>query len=167
MVLECELIEHYDVEVTIEADSGMVMRERWFDSDGLEGRPGGLPSTTEYQLDHNVAYNWEWKARGQLHRDGDKPAKLTISPDTGVNVAELYVVDGSLHRSDGGATVIYRNDSGALLEQKFHKHGRLHRIDGPAVEKFDPVTGDVTHAEFWVEGRVLGPNNSESAKPSP
>jgi len=77
------------------------------------------------------AGNRQWYRCGQLHRDGDQPAKMIIGSGK-VLVQEWYQY-GKLHHNGDQPAVI--NENGF---KKWYKHGKLHRDgDQPAIERLN------------------------------
>jgi hypothetical protein len=66
---------------------------------------------------------------------------------------ENWLLDDVPHREDGPAIVMRRMRDGAVAFELWYAHGRLHRGHGPAALLYDPDSGRVTQAHYFLDGR--------------
>jgi hypothetical protein len=66
-------------------------------------------------------YGEYWYKNGIIHRDGDKPAVIS-------QLKQEWRVGGLLHREGDKPAVIYTTG-----RQEWYRYGKLHRINGPAI----------------------------------
>lgn len=64
--------------------------------------------------------------------------------------AEMYTVDGKLHRDDGPAYILKK--SGNIVYTSWNIYGVSHRVDGPAIENFDEH-GNIIVEEWKYNGK--------------
>lgn len=118
-------------------------------------RDADLPAVVTYLSGTNKPVMRFWYSRGEKHRI-DGPAFERINPDTGIVVSEAWYRSGELHRDGDLPARIFRcEDSGGILEETFAQHGLITRETGPAVIKYDPVTGRIARRQHWREGRQI------------
>lgn len=105
-----------------------VLREEWGDDQGRSHRKNDLPAQRSFYRESGNLMRARWIIHGKEHRDGDRPACVRYA------------------------------DSGNVLSEIWKTNGRRHRDGGfPAVLAYDPVSGDVTREEWWVEGIEIQP----------
>jgi hypothetical protein len=101
----------------------------------------------------------QWRKRGELHRDGDKPAYISADGTLGwykngdyhrdgdkpaiINVdgTLIWYKNGLLHRDNDKPSLIHAD--GHL---EWYKNGKQHRVTGPA------VINQNNKKEYWVNG---------------
>lgn len=155
-------IEYYVLE---EFDNQQRLERRiWHTASTRETHREGGPAVEEFDPETGKLIGEIWFNRynhGQ-HRDGNKPAEISIDPDTGIVTHELYYRFGRLHRDDGGPAQIFRDEtSGVVSSCVYYIEGYRHRDgDKPAFQDFDPDTGQLVREEYYqndVLHRDIGP----------
>jgi hypothetical protein len=117
---------------------------------GILHRLGG-PARVGKTEDGESIEEWYWE--GELHRDDDKPASVTVSGD-GETIIRRWYVHGKLHRLGAPARIETRSD-GTLIEH-YHYEGSLHREDGPAIIAAYGTDDEPTEAVFYLHGVQQG-----------
>jgi antitoxin component YwqK of YwqJK toxin-antitoxin module len=96
---------------------------------------------------------------GELHREGDQPARIWYRADGSVSIESFYK-EGELHREgDQPAWISYRYDGSVSIEW-FYKEGQLHREgDRPARIEYR-ADSSVETERFYKEGHEYTPNKT-------
>lgn len=155
----------YKVVVETDFDTGVILRETWYNSHGLEDRPGDLPAVIDYRETGDGIASMKWMKNGRLHRSGDKPASVTYDNQSHGLTREAYFTYGAWTRENDKPAILCWSPEGKLERQEYKLDGQLHRTGGPAVEVFDPDSGVLIEAEFWSYGERY--DCDEKVIPSP
>ena len=155
----------FEVEVDYHPDTGAILTERWKNQFGQFDRLADLPAVTEYcPTTGSVTYQrWHQSEFPQgPHRDGDKPARVTIDPNTGTQIQIDYMKLGHHHRDGDKPAEIIKRESGTDEEHAYWQFGKRHRPpqDGPAVIRFDD-NGNVSKTEYWFNDQRVQPPNPQ------
>lgn len=112
----------------------------------------GEPSVKKYNIGGIIIYQ-AWHNDGKLNSlmiSGDNkniilPAEIDIENDT---YKECYYKNGLLHREDGPAIIIKKNNK--LICQKYYIDGKLNNNNGPAIIEYD--NDIITKKSFYRDG---------------
>lgn len=163
-MIKREFKDSYTVKFIRDIQTGNILRETWLDSSGEPGTPDDRPSEILYCDKTWQPERLVWVKNNMLHRPNDKPAVVKICTVSGTQI-ELQYWQGNLkHRDKNKPSFIKRDSKGKLLEQHFYYRGNRHRTNGPAVELYNPKTGELLEAQYWVNGKEL-PNSTQNIKP--
>lgn len=119
-------------------DIGGRAREEFWQDGALQSQEG-RPSVVEYR--YGTITLQEWHDKDQLHRDGDQPAVLGWSEDTGAFVKAEYYRRGEAHR-DNGPAMLLTNPDDHIRQELWWRNGRLDRQNGPAALTWNLIAPD-------------------------
>lgn len=151
----------FEVEIDYHPETGSILEERWKNQFGQFDRLADLPAVTWYCPDTGKIIYQRWH-QGEIpkgpHRDGDKPARVTINPNNGIYTQEDFFKLGSYHRDGDNPAEIARRDDGTPEECAYWQFGKRHRQPerGPAVIHFD-AAGNIHEVEYWFNNRQVPP----------
>lgn len=114
---------------TIAYDSGEKVES--FYERGLVHRADDSPAYVARAANGEVVLE-EYCRRGELHRDGGKPAALIYDAATKIVRAEGYYVGGVPHRDGDEPAELSRDASGAITNRAYYRHGEFLRADPPS-----------------------------------
>jgi hypothetical protein len=66
---------------------------------------------------------------------------------------EAYYLNEWLHREDGPAYTLYRED-GSISYEEYRLNGKLHREDGPAVIDYC-TNNQIRHKDYYLNGKEV------------
>lgn len=126
--------ENYAVKVVRDTGSNCVLSQEWWNVNQQKHNPIG-PAFVEYDAETGEAVRQEWLVNGQLHRpEQEGPAVITHDLESGVTKHQYWQND-RLNRDGGPAIVIFEENSGKVLQQRFFKNGAQHapgmKLDQP------------------------------------
>lgn len=116
-----------------------------------------------YQLDDDAVISETWlNKQGQLTR-AFGPARLERL-ESGDVLLEEWWLKGCQHRADGKPAITNYDEErcGSVKSVEYWMSGELHRVDGPARISFDPTSGRIQAAEWWVRGVRINPDKMMS-----
>lgn len=151
----------FEVEIDYDPITGAILTERWKNQLGQFDRLADLPAVVEYCPKSGLVTYERWHD-GQFpqgpHRDGDKPARITVDPDSSVQIQVDYMKLGHHHRDADKPAEIIRREDGTDEEHAYWQFGKRHRSPkiGPAVIRFDEK-GNVSETEFWLNDQRVSP----------
>lgn len=120
-----EIESTYSVRVYRFKDTGTVSREFWYSSSGTQEAPDDRPAIVHYDK-LGRATEMHWRKQGELHRDNG-PAWIELdwsNPEAPVIQLEIWA-----------------------------KNGRYHRTNGSAIIHRDPLTGEITKEESYMDDK--------------
>ena len=85
-----------------------------------------------------------WMRHGQIHRDGDWPARMFFYQNGNIDRLEWYR-DDQQHREIGPAVITY-DIEGNIICMEWRRCNDLHRLDGPASVVFN---NGMVESESW------------------
>lgn len=101
-----------------------------------------------------------------FNRHGDKdsvpgrPTEIVYDPETGNKVFESFYSTGYLNSPNRHTPAIrvWSAKTQRLIREEFFFVGDRHRANQlPAVIDYDPISGEITNMEFYIEGRKVAP----------
>jgi hypothetical protein len=93
----------------------------------------------------------KWYYNNKLHRDGDKPAKISFYENEKIT-CQQWCQYGELHRDGDKPAIISFDNNGEIIDQTWYQHGEVHR-DGDKPSKIIP------YAKCWYNNGELHRDN--------
>lgn len=154
--------QYFTVRLDLDDKTGKIIGEYWEDSYGKASRPQDLPAVIHYCVKTGNPIYRAWFNDGVLHREFDKPATIATCDETGIDFLMSWAINGKTHREGDRPTSIELDpETGNTIEIQFEKNDQWHRKNGPAILKFEPKTGALIEAEYWLNGvRTKPPHQS-------
>ena len=154
-----DINESYQVTVHKNPKTGQVTQEFWETNEGRYYCPHG-PAIRRWDEDTGELQEEAWfNKEGEIHRDGGKPARVTIDPYTKIITCEEYFINGKEHRLlEGAPTRIGRDPvSGKIEYEEWKRHGKFYRENGqPSAIYKAPETGVITYEAYYNgEGKLI------------
>jgi hypothetical protein len=141
--MENKIVKTFQVTVTENHEKGTIA-ERWEDNLGKRYCPYGAAITVWHMSTKKIlAQHWH-DSDGELHREGDLPARFAKDPYTDIVTLEEYFVHGQSHRELLGAPSHIERDpvTGHTTNERYKRDGIYTRDFGMPVEvDFNPHTG--------------------------
>ena len=158
--------QQYSVTYTHDLFSKGLLSECWRNAQGQLERPGDLPTIISYS-DTGEETHRAWYVKGQLHRENG-PAWQFIQRSTGTVVSEVWYRFGKEHRDGDLPARIYRShDTGRIVHEEYMKNGMTHRETGPAIINYHPDTGRPYRWEYWYNDRKIPKKDWKALIPTP
>jgi len=145
------------VEVEIDDETGLVIRETWKDNAGNFDRLGDLPAVTTYGPFSGSVTSRQWYKGHKRHRDGDEPAIIRYFPESGAEAVRAYFRNGIRHRSANLPSLIAYEEDGSLAREFYFTSGKAHRTDGPAIYYANYMDSG-PREEHWIDGQQIDLN---------
>lgn len=144
--------------------SGIITYEEWNDENNDFHRWNDEPAAIERDRKTGKIINAHYYIHGRLHRDNGEPAAVFFTAD-GKATGRLWFVEGRYSRpNDLPNAELINPANGIIHTAQYRIHtgtGRrgyiLHRENGPAELKFDPDTGALLEAGYYLNGRKRQP----------
>jgi|GEM_PF-1932098 len=141
----------------LEKDTGRILEESWFENDQLHRfhAPAQiLRETGASDKTVDDVFSVTWAVKGKFHREGGPAYIEFFSPSEGVVAEEAWYRDGLLHRDDGPARIQRHSEMPDLnIHEEWCLYGKRHRLDGPALILRNYNTAEVTHLEYFENGK--------------
>lgn len=147
--------QQYVVTFAHDLQTKRVLNESWRNANGQLERCGDLPAVVGYSTDSGEPILRVWYSNGIKHREAG-PAFEKIAPGSGIVVSEAWYRMGRLHRNgDLPARIFRSSETGKIVQEAFAEDGLIGRSVGPAVIKYDAMTGHIVRRENWHQGSRL------------
>lgn len=150
--------ETFQVLFDRDPESGKLTREFWKTQEGHYYCPHGPAITCWDEKTGEVTGKTWYNEKGQIHRDGDQPARISINPYSKIVVSEEYFVNGKRHRLlEGAPATIYRDPvNGRVTFEEWRENNKIHRGRGlPALICRVPESGIVTYEGYYKNGEFV------------
>lgn len=157
-----DIIEKYSVIIAKDPKTGQILAERWETEKGLHDPKKGFPAYRRWDIETGKIIQECYCKNGELHRDGDKPAKISIDPRTNMLISEEYYDEGVEHRSNGPSQIIRDAATGKTVVEEWKQKGKFHQeYDGPPAYFFrNSKTNVIEEEAYYVNGEL---HNTEGA----
>ena len=156
-----DIVEEYSVIIAKDPKTGQILSESWETEKGLHDPKKGFPAYRRWDIETGKIIQECYCKNGELHRDGDKPAKISIDPRTNMLISEEYYDEGVEHRSNGPSQIIRDAATGKTVVEEWKQKGKFHRKgDFPASLNRNVATNVIECEEYYIRGerhRTIGP----------
>lgn len=134
------------------------IKETYYSNDG-KTLCDNTRTTVIEKCDGDMVNAYWYNKAGALHREGNRPAKITYGNGYTIN---QYYTNGTTRNNDRPSFEIIDTKTGKLKKQIWYNDkGLQHRkaSDGPASIVYDPTTGEIAETTYSENGRnVPNPN---------
>lgn len=123
--------KRYIVEVIEQGDDDCLESLQWLNSDGAIEAPDDFPAEVSFYPSGNIE-QMIWRRAGQIHRDNDQPANITLKDTPNLEVLSAsWHMDGMDHREGELPSAVYFDQQdGRIRGFEFRKFGQGREDEG-------------------------------------
>lgn len=139
-----------------EARTDRLIAETWRNLKGELERDGDLPAEIRYEPSSGKPLTRLWYRAGERHRLTGPAFEIILWPSD-IVMCQAWYQNGKLHREGDLPAEIGRSpETGRVISHTYAERGLISREKGPAVVKFHYQTGRIRQVQYWQNGcRIL------------